>query len=64
MLTPQFATIAPIFSSMPAFHILFAIIHHYAGRNDSLGIITCEKGQSRQFSAQLDSVQECSGLQY
>ena len=32
MLTPQFAAIAPRFYSMAAFCVLYANIHHYAGR--------------------------------
>jgi hypothetical protein len=41
MLTPQFAVMAPISYSMACFRMcmLFANIHNYAGRSDSLGII-------------------------
>jgi hypothetical protein len=39
MLTPQFAVMPPISSSMARFRMLFANIHNYAGRSDSLGII-------------------------
>jgi hypothetical protein len=67
MLTLQFAEMAPLFNPMAAFCMVYANNHHYASRSDLLGIITCqfagEKGQSRQFFAQLDSVQECSGPQ-
>jgi hypothetical protein len=41
-----FAVITPIFYSMAAFCMLFAYIHHYAGRSDLLGIITCRRKRS------------------
>ena len=34
---PQFAVMPPISSSMARFRMLFANIHNYAGRSDSLG---------------------------
>jgi hypothetical protein len=56
MLTPQFAVMPPISSSMPRFRMLIAIIHNYAGRSDSLGIIALPAKRS------LSSIFEAASL--
>ena len=42
-LSLHLSVITPISHSMARFRILFAIIYHYAGRSDSLGIINLPK---------------------
>jgi hypothetical protein len=42
LLSPHFSVIAHIFYAMDLFRMLFANIYHYAGRSDSLGIISMD----------------------